>query len=112
MHAAVDAAQTAFRTYSKISPRVRSQLLLRWSNLIQEHKQDLATLITYETGKPIVESLGELDYAISSSYWFAGEADRIQGTCFNSSIPGKKVLTMKQPIGVVAALVPWNFPIA
>jgi acyl-CoA reductase-like NAD-dependent aldehyde dehydrogenase len=106
------AAQEAFRIYSKISPRRRSQCLLNWSKLIEENKDDLATIITYETGKPIAESLAEIDYAIASSYWFAGEADRIQGTCFNSSVSGKKVITVKQPIGVVAALVPWNFPIA
>ncbi|ETS84227.1 hypothetical protein PFICI_02252 [Pestalotiopsis fici W106-1] len=109
---AAQAAQKAFLKYSKLSPRVRSQLLLKWSMLIKENTDDLAKIITYETGKPMAESLAEVDYAISSSYWFAGEADRIQGTVFDSSAPGKKVLTIKQPIGVVGALVPWNFPIA
>jgi acyl-CoA reductase-like NAD-dependent aldehyde dehydrogenase len=86
--------------------------LLNWHLLLKEHKSDIAKIITYETGKPLNESAGELDYAISSTWWFAGEADRIQGTFFDSSMPGKKVLTIKQPIGVVAALVPWNFPVA
>lgn len=108
----VQAAHRAFLNYSRISPRVRSQYLMNWSTLIKENKQDLAKIITYETGKPLAESLGELDYAIESSYWFAGEATRIQGSVFDAAIPGKKVLTIKQPIGVVAALVPWNFPIA
>lgn len=108
----MQAAHKTFVTYSRSSPRARSQSLLKWSALIQEHKDDLAKIITYETGKPTSESLFELDYAISSVAWFAGEAERIQGTVFDSATPGKKVLTIKQPIGVVAALVPWNFPIA
>jgi succinate-semialdehyde dehydrogenase / glutarate-semialdehyde dehydrogenase len=112
VNCAVHAAHEAFAIYSRFSPRIRSQLLLKWSTLIKENKEDLAKIITYETGKPLAESLFELDYAINSSYWFAGEADRIQGTVFDSSTPGKKVLTIKQPIGVVVALVPWNFPVS
>ncbi|CAH0026016.1 unnamed protein product [Clonostachys rhizophaga] len=109
---AVQAAQDAFLLYRKTTPRQRSQYLLNWHLLRKEHKSDIAKIITYETGKPLNEAAGELDYAISSTWWFAGEADRIQGTFFDSSMPGKKVLTIKQPIGVVAALVPWNFPVA
>ena len=112
MNAAVEAAQRAFVTYSKISPRVRSRYLHKWAALIQENKNDLAKIITYENGKPLAESLAELDYAYNAAWWFAGEADRIQGTVFDSSTPSKKVMTIKQPIGVVAALVPWNFPVA
>ncbi|KAH7176891.1 aldehyde dehydrogenase domain-containing protein [Dactylonectria macrodidyma] len=110
--AAVQAAHNAFLSYRKISPRIRSRCLAKWGDLIKENKDDLAKIVTYETGKPIAESLAELDYALNSTWWFAGEADRIQGTMFDSSTPGKKVLTIKQPIGVVTALVPWNFPIA
>lgn len=112
VEAAVKAANNAFTIYSKAVPRVRYQLLLRWSALIDENKDDLAKIVTYETGKPIAESLGEIGYAISAAGWFAGEADRIQGTAFNTSTPDKKGFTLKQPIGVVAAMVPWNFPIA
>ncbi|KAF7554914.1 hypothetical protein G7Z17_g2532 [Cylindrodendrum hubeiense] len=112
VEAAVQAAHNAFLSYRKISPRVRARCLLSWGTLIQENKDDLAKIITHETGKPIAEALSELEYALNSTWWFAGEADRIQGTLFDSSTPGKKVLTIKQPIGVVAALVPWNFPIA
>ncbi|KAH7006979.1 aldehyde dehydrogenase domain-containing protein [Ilyonectria destructans] len=112
VEATVQAAHKAFLFYRKISPRVRSRCLLNWGTLIQENKDDLAKIVTYETGKPIAESLAELDYALNSTWWFAGEADRIQGTLFDSSTPGKKVMTLKQPIGVVTALVPWNFPIA
>lgn len=112
MAAAVEAAHKAFRLYGRTTPRARSQWLLKWGTLIEKHKNDLATIVTFETGKPLPESLAEVDYALSSTHWFAGEADRIQGTAFDAAIPGKKVLTIKQPIGVVAALVPWNFPIS
>lgn len=85
---------------------------MKWSMLIEEHKNDLATIITHETGKTISDSLFELNYSINSARWFAGEAERIQGTAFDSSVPGRKILTIKKPIGVVVALVPWNLPVA
>ncbi|KAJ9137078.1 Succinate-semialdehyde dehydrogenase [Pleurostoma richardsiae] len=110
--AAVRAAHAAFLGYGKVASRIRSQCLLRWSMLIQENKEDLAKIITYETGKPITDSIFELDYAANSACWFAGEAERIHGTAFNASTLGKKVFTIKQPIGVVVALVPWNLPVA
>ncbi|KKY23034.1 putative succinate-semialdehyde dehydrogenase [Phaeomoniella chlamydospora] len=110
--AAVQSANEAFITYRKISPRVHAQCLLKWSTLIREHKDDLAKIITYETGKPLADSKFEIDYAVNSAWWFSGEAERIQGTLYDSAVPGKKVLTIKQPIGVVAALVPWNLPVA
>ncbi|KAI0485347.1 aldehyde dehydrogenase domain-containing protein [Xylariaceae sp. FL0804] len=112
VESAVSATHQAFVTYSKISPRTRSRCLARWSLLIEEHKEDLAKIVTFETGKTLSDSLSELDYCINAAHWFAGEADRIQGTAFDSALPGKKGLTIKQPIGVVAALVPWNFPVA
>lgn len=68
--------------------------------------------MTYETGKPLFESQGELDYALGFTWWFAGEAERITGTIQTPAAPGRRVFTVKQPIGVTAALVPWNFPIA
>ncbi|KAF5548570.1 succinate-semialdehyde dehydrogenase [Fusarium phyllophilum] len=74
--------------------------------------QDLAKLVTYETGKPLAESRGEIDYSLGFAWWFAGEAERIQGTIGASSNAERRVLTIKQPIGVTVALVPWNFPIA
>jgi succinate-semialdehyde dehydrogenase len=80
--------------------------------LISEARDDLAQILTHETGKPLAESYGELDVSIATAWWFSGEADRIQGTVFSPATPGRRVFTIKQPIGVVAALVPWNFPIA
>lgn len=86
---------------------------MKWGELILEHKKDLARILTYETGKPLADSKTELDIAASYSWWFSGEADRIQGSYFDSvTMLEKKVVTIKQPIGVVAALLPWNFPIA
>ncbi|KAG9498363.1 hypothetical protein J7337_009168 [Fusarium musae] len=83
-----------------------------WHRLIGESKEDLAKLVTYETGKPLAEARGEIDYSLGFAWWFAGEAERIQGTTGASSCAERRVLTIKQPIGVVVALVPWNFPIA
>ncbi|RAO67304.1 uncharacterized protein BHQ10_003316 [Talaromyces amestolkiae] len=108
----VQAAHTAFLAYRKSSPLVRSQRLQKWAALIQDHKPDLATIITYETGKPIADAMFELDYSVNAISWFAGEAMRIQGTAFDSVVPGKKALTIKQPIGVAVGLIPWNLPVA
>jgi acyl-CoA reductase-like NAD-dependent aldehyde dehydrogenase len=109
---AVQTAHKAFQSYRKTSPRARAQWLLKWDALIREHKADLATLVTYETGKPYIEAMGEMDYALTFIPWFAGEAERVQGTCFVPALPNRRVFTIKQPLGVAAALVPWNFPVA
>ncbi|KAF4612822.1 hypothetical protein G7Y89_g15551 [Cudoniella acicularis] len=109
---AVKAAYTAFQSYKKVNPRTRAQWLLKWDALIRENRDDIAHIVTYETGKPLAESQGELDYALGFTWWFAGEAERITGTIQTPSAPGRRVFTVKQPVGVAAALVPWNFPIA
>jgi succinate-semialdehyde dehydrogenase/glutarate-semialdehyde dehydrogenase len=80
--------------------------------LIRENREDLGKIITYETGKPLAESDGEIEYALGFTWWFAGEAERITGTVAQPSAPGRRVFTVKQPIGVAVALVPWNFPVA
>lgn len=110
--AAVSAAHVAFESYKIVNPRQRAQWLLKWDALIRENRDDLAHIVTYETGKPLAESHGELDYALGFTWWFAGEAERITGTIQQPAISGRRVFTVKQPIGVAAALVPWNFPIA
>ncbi|KAL3420627.1 succinate-semialdehyde dehydrogenase [Phlyctema vagabunda] len=110
--AAVEAAHEAFESYRKVNPRTRAQWMLKWDNLIRENKEDIAKIVTYETGKPIAESLGEIDYALGFTWWFAGEAERITGTIQTPAAPNRRVFTVKQPVGVAAALVPWNFPIA
>ncbi|TKA81644.1 hypothetical protein B0A49_00531 [Cryomyces minteri] len=109
---AVKAAHASFLTYRKVNPRVRAQRLLKWDQLIREHRDDIAKIVTYETGKPIAESQGEIDYALGFTWWFAGEAERIQGAIQTPAAPGRRVFTVKQPVGVAVALVPWNFPIA
>ncbi|KAF0642442.1 hypothetical protein FPSE5266_05339 [Fusarium pseudograminearum] len=108
----VQVAYNAFQTFKKTSPRSRAQWLLKWDALIREHKADLATLLVYETGKPYAEAIGEMDYSLTFTAWFAGEAERIQGTCFAPSASNRRVFTIKQPLGVAVALVPWNFPVA
>lgn len=110
--AAVEAAHAAFEEYRKVTPHTRSVLLMKWDSLIRAARDDLAKILTYETGKPIAESYGEIDYSTTFTWWFAGEAERIQGTVSVPAAQNRRVLTVKQPIGVAAALVPWNFPIA
>lgn len=110
--AACTASQAAFEIYRKVTPRQRAQWLQNWDLLIRENKDDIAKIVTYETGKPIRESIGEIDYALSFTWWFMGEAERISGTVQVSSVQGRRVFTIKQPIGVSVALIPWNFPIA
>jgi succinate-semialdehyde dehydrogenase / glutarate-semialdehyde dehydrogenase len=109
---AVHSAHVAFEGYSKFTPRRRAQLLLRWHQLIEAAKDDLAKILVHETGKPLAEALGEVDYGLSFIWWFMGEADRITGMTTVAAIPGRRSFVIKQPIGVVVALVPWNFPIA
>ena len=109
---AVQAAHTAFKKYRKNNGKARADLLFKWDALIRENKDDIARILVYETGKPLAEAYGEIEYAASFTRWFAAEAERIQGTNFTPSVPDRRVFTIKQPIGVSAALVPWNFPIA
>ena len=109
---AVQSAYAAFQKYRIVTPRTRADLLSKWDALIRENKDDIAKILVYETGKPFAEAQGEIEYAASFTRWFAGEAERIQGTTFAASTPGRRIFTIKQPVGVAAALVPWNFPIA
>jgi acyl-CoA reductase-like NAD-dependent aldehyde dehydrogenase len=108
----VQSAHTAFLAYRKINPRTRAQLLLKWDTLIRAHKEDIAVLLTHESGKPLAEARAELDYAAGFTWWFAGEAERVRGSIAQPAAGGRRVFTVKQPIGVAVALVPWNFPVA
>lgn len=110
--AAIESSHEAFQDYRKVNPRKRGQLLLEWHKLITANRDDLAQIVTYETGKPLAESQGELDYSLGFTWWFAGEAERIQGSVSVPSAPNRRVMVVKQPVGVAVALVPWNFPIA
>merc|ERR1711939_983768 len=110
--AAIQSSYKAFKEYSILNPRKRAQLLMKWHELFPAAKDDLAKILTYETGKPLAEAYGELDYSLGFAWWFAGEAERIQGSVSVPSAPNRRVFVIKQPIGVAVALVPWNFPIA
>ena len=110
--AAIQAADRAFRAWSQTTAKHRYEVLNRWYQLVVEHKDDLATLITLEEGKPLAEARGEIDYAASFLQWFAEEAKRVRGDVIPATKPGQRVLALKQPIGVCAAITPWNFPAA
>lgn len=109
---AADAAAAAFPTWSRRTARDRAQIIKRWHALILEHQEDLARIISTEQGKPIKEARGEVLYGASYVEWFAEEAARISGEIVAESVPGRKMLVLKEPVGVVAAITPWNFPLA
>lgn len=109
----IDAADAAFKIFTKTtSGRERSKILYKLYDLIMENADDLARIITAENGKPLADSLGEVKYAASFFQWYAEEAPRIYGDVIPSSSNSKRIVTMKQPIGVVGILTPWNFPAA
>ncbi|NUT13415.1 MAG: aldehyde dehydrogenase family protein, partial [Cupriavidus sp.] len=109
---AVDAAAAAFPAWSRRPARERAQLLKRWHALILDHQEDLARIISTEQGKPLKEARGEVQYGASYVEWFAEEATRICGDIVAEAVPGRKLLVLKEPVGVVAAITPWNFPLA
>lgn len=109
---AIKAAHAAWPAWRALSARERSDILWKWAHLIDENKDDLARLMTLEQGKPLTESLGEMDYANSFVKWFAEEGRRVYGDIIPSNKRGQHLLVIKQPIGVVAAITPWNFPSA
>ena len=109
---AIAAADLAWPSWRALSGKQRSAVLRRWFELIMENQQDLARLISLEQGKPLSESLGEVAYGASFVEWFAEEAKRIYGDTIPGHTPDKRIVVLKQPIGVVAAITPWNFPLA
>ena len=110
--AAVAAADAALPAWRAMTSRERSQRLKTWNALILEHADALALLMTTEQGKPLAEAKGEVFYGASFVEWFAEEARRVYGDVIPSPVPGRKLLVMKEPIGVAAAITPWNFPLA
>lgn len=109
---AVDAAHTAFKTWSKKTAEERYHLLMNWYRLIDEKKEEIAKLMTIEQGKPLKEALGETVYANGFISWYAEEGKRVYGETIPASQPNKRILIRKEPVGVVAAITPWNFPAA
>ena len=108
----VSAASDAFLQFSGLLANERAALLMRWNDLILANKEDLARLITYEMGKPIAESRGEVAYGASFVSWFAEEARRVRGDMIPGQEQDKRIMVVRQPVGVCAAITPWNFPIA
>lgn len=109
---AIDSAYTAFQTWSKTTAYERAAYLKRFHKLLLEHKEELAEVMTLEMGKPINESRGEVVYAASFIEWFAEEGKRVYGETVPSHLTEKRMQVWKKPVGVVAAITPWNFPIA
>jgi succinate-semialdehyde dehydrogenase / glutarate-semialdehyde dehydrogenase len=109
---AIDAASTAFKTWSKTTAKERSVILRKWFNLIIQNTTDLALLLTSEQGKPLPEAKGEVQYGASFIEWYAEECKRAYGETIPTPVGSKRLMTIKQPLGVVAAITPWNFPVA
>ena len=110
--AAIDAAEKALKPWQALTAKERAGFLRNWFNLILANQDDLATIMTNEQGKPFAEAKGEVAYGASFVEWFAEEAKRIYGDVIPAHGPDKRLVTIKQPIGVVAAITPWNFPVA
>ncbi|MBX0313470.1 NAD-dependent succinate-semialdehyde dehydrogenase [Planococcus glaciei] len=110
--AAVDAAAEAFKSWSKTTVYERASLLMKWHDLLLENKQEVAEIMTKEMGKPLVEAIGEIEYSASFISWFAEEAKRSNGRLIPASKEGKRIQVLKQPVGVVVSITPWNFPAA
>jgi succinate-semialdehyde dehydrogenase/glutarate-semialdehyde dehydrogenase len=108
--AAIEAAHGAQAAWAGLTAKARSALLMAWYGLIMGAQEDLARLMTAEQGKPLAESRGEVAYGGSFIQWFAEEAKRAYGDVIPGHAPGKRILVLKQPVGVAAAITPWNFP--
>jgi succinate-semialdehyde dehydrogenase/glutarate-semialdehyde dehydrogenase len=109
---AIDAAARAFPGWAARTAKDRAGLLRRWHDLMLAHSDDLARLMTAEQGKPLAESKGEIVYAASFIEWFAEEGKRLYGDVIPGHQPDKRIVVLRQPVGVVAAITPWNFPAA
>jgi len=107
---AIEKAAVAFQSWRQLTGTERGQILRRWYELQLENLDDLATILTIEQGKPLTESKGEIRYGASFVEWFAEEARRVYGDTIPGHQRDKRIMTIKQPIGVVAAITPWNFP--
>lgn len=107
---AIEAAEASWAAWRELSAKERSIILRRWFDLMMTNQQDLGLLMTLEQGKPFAEALGEISYGASFVEWFAEEAKRVYGDTIPATTRDKRIVVLKQPIGVVAAITPWNFP--
>lgn len=110
--AALDAAHAAFAAWRKVPAKQRAAIIKRWNDLVIAHQDDLGKLISLEQGKPLAEGKGEVAYAASYIEWFGEEATRMNGEVIPAPVPGRRMFALKEPVGVVAAITPWNFPAA
>ncbi|MGR6773945.1 NAD-dependent succinate-semialdehyde dehydrogenase [Pectobacterium brasiliense] len=110
--AAIDAAYAAFPAWKRKTAKERSEVLYRWYELILENKRYLAELMTAEQGKPVEEAEGEVIYAANFIQWFAEQGKRANGEIIPPAKPGSKIYATREPVGVVVAITPWNFPLA
>ncbi len=109
---AIAAADRAWPAWRKLTAKARAAIMMKWFHLLMQHADDLARIMTAEQGKPLAEAKGEVGYGASFIEWFAEEARRVYGETVPSTDPSKRFMVIKQPIGVCAAITPWNFPIA
>ncbi|KJE34287.1 succinate-semialdehyde dehydrogenase [Thalassospira sp. HJ] len=109
---AVDVAEKAQKAWKKRTAKERSAILMKWYDLMMENQDDLGALMTAEQGKPLPEAKGEIAYASSFLQWFAEEGKRIYGDVIPTYAEGRRVMVLKEPVGVCAAITPWNFPTA
>jgi succinate-semialdehyde dehydrogenase/glutarate-semialdehyde dehydrogenase len=109
---AIEAAHAALPGWRALTAQARATMLRRWFSLLLEHQEDLAMLMTSEQGKPLAEARGEIAYAASFIEWFAEEGKRVYGDVIPTPWPDRRILVLKEPVGVCAAITPWNFPAA
>lgn len=109
---AISVAAEAFKSFRNTLPRERARMLRKWYDLMTENADDIATLITWENGKPLADAKGEAAYAAGFFEWFSEEAPRTYGDTISASVPGNRVVTIRQPVGVCGLITPWNFPAA
>ncbi|KAG9146797.1 hypothetical protein Leryth_005124 [Lithospermum erythrorhizon] len=109
---AIASAYDAFKTWSKLTAAERSKYLRKWYDLIVAHKEELGQLMTLEQGKPLKEAIGEVGYGAAFIEFYAEEAKRVYGDIIPSTLPDRRLFVLKQPVGVVGAITPWNFPLA
>lgn len=107
---AIEAANAAWPAWAAKTAKERAAVLRKWFDLMMANQEDLAVIMTSEQGKPLAESRGEVAYGASFIEWFAEEGKRIYGDVIPQTQPGRRIIVLKQPIGVVAAITPWNFP--
>jgi succinate-semialdehyde dehydrogenase/glutarate-semialdehyde dehydrogenase len=109
---AIEAAAEAFPAWAALPAPERAMILRSWYELVLEHVDELAAILTAEQGKPLREAAGEIRYGAGFIEWFAEEAKRLYGETIPTNVRGRRVLTIRQPVGVAAAITPWNFPMA